>query len=336
RQHALGRFRDLLQVSATSPAMLRYLDNKRSRSEEPNENYARELMELHTLGVKGGYTATDVAEVARVFTGWGIRDNGFYFNQYHHDDDEKQVLGNIIPAGSRMLGGEQVLDIVASHPSTAKYICTKLIRMFISDSPADEIINECATVFLNTKDDADQIAQVVDTILHSNEFADTQNFHGKLKTPLEFIGSVVRNLNAVASSSDTQGALSSMGMPLFLNPIPTGWSETGTTWLNSNQLLQRLLFTNSVVFNRARSYNTYVDNPSSLFTDHGYETLEGVIGYLFYLAFNLDYTELEWNEAVSILTDNDSSQFDIFSESADDRIRKLIGFVFSFPNYQLQ
>ncbi|MCP4251852.1 MAG: DUF1800 family protein [Candidatus Scalindua sp.] len=336
RQHALGRFRDLLQVSATSPAMLRYLDNNLSRSEEPNENYARELMELHTLGVNGGYTATDVAEVARVFTGWGIDDNGFYFNQYHHDDDEKLVLGNIIPAGSRMQGGEQVLDIVASHPSTATFICTKLVRMFISDSPAGGIINECSTVFLNAQDDSDQIAQVVDTILHSNAFADAQNFHGKLKTPLEFIGSVVRNLNAVASSSDTQGALSNMGMPLFLNPIPTGWSETGSTWLNSNQLLQRLLFANSVMFNRPRSSNTYVDNPSSLFTDRGYETLEGVVGYLFYLAFNLDYTGLEWSEAVSILTDNGSSQFDIFSESADDRIRKLIGFVFSFPNYQLQ
>ena len=336
RQNALGNFRNLLEISAKSPAMLRYLDNYLSRSEEPNENYARELMELHTLSVNGGYTATDVAEVARVFTGWGIRDNEFYFNQYHHDDDEKLVLGTIIPAGSRMQGGEQVLDVLASHPSTARFICTKLVRMFISDTPADGIINECSTVFLNAKDDADQIAQVVDTILHSDAFADTQNFHGKLKTPLEFIGSVVRNINAVASSRDTQDALNNMGMPLFLNPIPTGWSETGPTWLNSNQLLQRLLFANRVAFNRTGSSNTFVDNPSGIFTDRGYETLEGVVGYLFYLALSLDYTELEWNEAVSLLTDNGSSQFDIFDESADNRIRKLIGFVFSFPNYQLQ
>ncbi len=336
RQNALGNFRNLLEVSAKSPAMLKYLDNYLSRSEEPNENYARELMELHTLGVNGGYTATDVAEVAKVFTGWGIRDNEFYFNQYHHDDDEKIVLGTIIPAGSRMQGGELLLDVLASHPSTARFICTKLVRMFISDSPADGIINECSTVFLNAKDDADQIAQVVDTILHSDAFADTQNFHGKLKTPLEFIGSVVRNINAVASSRDTQDALSNMGMPLFLNPIPTGWSETGPTWLNSNQLLQRLLFANRVAFNRTGSSNTFVDNPSGIFTDRGYETLEGVVGYLFYLALSLDYTELEWDEAVSILTDNGNFQFDIFDESADNRIRKLIGFVFSFPNYQLQ
>ncbi|MCP5006095.1 MAG: DUF1800 domain-containing protein, partial [Planctomycetes bacterium] len=336
RQNALGRFRDLLQVSATSPAMLKYLDNYQSRSEEPNENYARELMELHTMGVNGGYTATDVAEVARVFTGWGVRDNEFYFNQYHHDDDQKLVLGNIIQAGSRLQGGEQVLDILASHPSTAGFICTKLVRMFISDSPANGIINECSSVFLNAKDDSDQIAQVVDTILHSDAFADAQNFHGKLKTPLEFVGSVVRNINAVASSRDTRDALSNMGMPLFLNPVPTGWSEMGQTWLNSNQLLQRLLIANRFVFNKHRDYNTFVDNPSSIFTDRGYETLEGVVGYLFYLALSLDFTELEWDEAVSILTENGNSQFDIFAESAIDRIRKLIGFVYSFPNYQLQ
>ncbi len=337
RQNALGRFRDLLQISATSPAMLRYLDNHSSHKRDPNENYARELMELHTLGVNGGYTATDVSEVARVFTGWGIRDREFFFNQYRHDDDEKEVLSQIIPAGSRMDGGEQVLDILASHPSTAKYICTKLLRLFISDSPTDTIINECASVFLNAYDDVDQIAQVIRTILYSESFGDTQNFHGKAKTPLEFTSSFVRNVGANSSSYDMRVALGNMGMPLFMNPIPTGWSEIGPTWLNSNQLLQRMLFINRIVFNRPRDRTTHLDNPSSsLFVAHGYETMEGVIGYLFYLALALDYSSLEWDEAVSILTENGNSPFDIFANSANDRLRALIGFVFSLPNSQLQ
>lgn len=333
RQNALGKFRDLLQISATSPAMLKYLDNYSSCKEEPNENYARELMELHTMGVDGGYTAKDIAEVARVFTGWGIKDHEFYFAEFRHDDGEKEVLGHLIPAGSGIGGGEQVLDILASHPSVARFISTKLLQLFISDSPSHKIVNRCSSVFLETGGD---IAQTVRTILNSEEFFDPKNFHGKVKTPLEFISGFIRNIETVPNRWDMKNTFENMGMPLFRNALPTGWGETGDVWLNSNQLLQRMLFVNRVVFNKSRQNLTFIDDPSLLFIEHGYETVEGVVGYLFQLAFNLHYTSLEWNEAVSILTENGNSVFDIFAESAQERLRALIGFTFSLPHSHLQ
>src|SRR5262249_11611084 len=143
RTHALGRFRDLIRASATSPAMLVYLDGKENKkagpNDIPNENYARELLELHTLGVHGGYTQKDVLEVARCLTGWRLRTKWrkgtVYFDPHWHDNGEKSVLGHGIPAGGGPADLEQVIDMVCRHPSTARYVATKLVRRFVSEEP---------------------------------------------------------------------------------------------------------------------------------------------------------------------------------------------------------
>ena len=333
RRHALGNFRDLLEISATSPAMLIYLDNKSSHKNGPNENYARELMELHTLGVNGGYSALDVAEVARVFTGWKVFKNVFYFNQWIHDDGEKRVLGNYIPAGSGVTGGEQVLDILANHPSTARFICTKLLRVFVKDILPQSSVTKCADDFLSSEG---SIRFVVGSILRSPDFMKATRFHNKFKTPFEFVAGLMRNLQPKISYNELRRRMRDMGMPLFFNPVPTGWSELGRDWASSDQLLQRILFARSVAFQKPTIYRTHLIDPASFFLAHGYETAEGVAGFLFQLALANDYSRRDWNIAMSILTDNGATTFDIHGEDADLRIRELIATVTNHPNYHLQ
>src|SRR5439155_775718 len=160
-QHALGKFKDLLTASARSPAMLEYLDNRVSVKGKPNENYAREIMELHTLGVDGGYTYPDIQNVARAFTGWTIAPprgfNGpageYVFNARQHDNDAKVVLGVQIPAGGGEHDGLKVIDILANHPSTAKFIAYKLVRRFVSDAPPQPLVERVAATYQKTGGD---------------------------------------------------------------------------------------------------------------------------------------------------------------------------------------
>ncbi|MCP4283057.1 MAG: DUF1800 domain-containing protein, partial [Gammaproteobacteria bacterium] len=242
RQNALGYFRDLLEISATSPAMLKYLDNYISHKVDPNENYARELMELHTLGVDGGYTQQDVEEVARAFTGWGIKNDAFFFNQSVHDTGDKLVLEYAI-SSSGVDEGEAILDILAAHPSTARFICTKLLQKFVVDNPASGTVDNCTAVFQSSDG---QIGEVLNHILRTPEFNNTDNYLKKVKTPLEFVAGLIRNFDAAAGLDDTHNAVRDMGMPLFLNPVPTGWPESGGAWSDSSQLMQRQQFSSKV------------------------------------------------------------------------------------------
>ena len=331
REHALGYFRDLLQVSATSPAMLRYLENYNSRKEAPNENYARELMELHTLGVDGGYTQQDVEEVARVFTGWMIRDSAFYFSERRHDQGIKQVLGETLyPTG--MDEGEAVLDMLAEHPSTARFICTKLLRLFVEDQPETADVDECAAVFSQSNG---HIGTVVEHILRSPAFNRTARYHGKIKTPLEFYTGILRNLQAVPGERDLFRVLPDLGMALYRNPIPTGWAEQGDVWSSSSQLLQRLEISSRIAFEDPNPRYTYAELLPFL-KSQGIRTAEGVVGALFQLLLGGDYSMLEWDTAMGVLTRDGLVPFDIEDEEAAQRVSSLLALVMSFPSYQLQ
>jgi uncharacterized protein (DUF1800 family) len=247
RPHALGRFRDILGASAHSPAMLLYLDNFTSRKEAPNENYARELLELHTLGVDGGYTEDDVQEVARCFTGWSIvpprnplglpedRIGTFYFNPRAHDTGEKVVLGHTIPAGGGEEDGEMVLDILARHPATARFISNKLIRRFVADDPPQALVERCANVFMESNGD---IRRVMGTLLRSVEF---WNAPPKFKRPFEYFISAVRPLNYdlrmrgfLAVFVDV---MRNLGQIPFGRPSPDGYPDIQAYW--SSNLLMR-------------------------------------------------------------------------------------------------
>ena len=331
RQNALGSFRTLLGISAKSPAMLVFLDNASSKKANPNENYARELEELHTLGVDGGYTQRDVEQVAKAFTGWQVQNGQFFFNATDHDTTAKVVLGQQLPAGRGIEDGEQVLDILAAHPSTARFICTKLSRLFVSDKPPSTVVDRCASSFLVS---GGQMGTVVQTILRSPEFADAANFRAKVKTPLEFVVGVVRNFGAAPDWNDLVNAMGDMGMNLFMDPVPTGWSETGDDWINSNTLIQRFKFVNHVAFASAGNGTSVQLRP--FFTNNGFTTADGIVGFLFQMLFHHDFTALDRQVALAILTNNGTDTFDLNAASADARLRRLAGTVMTYPGYQFQ
>jgi uncharacterized protein (DUF1800 family) len=274
RPHAMGKFKDILAATAKSPAMLFYLDNwqsvgpdselavygpqrrgaRRGRFARPrpqaknrpsglNENYAREIMELHTLGVDGGYTQKDVTELAKVLTGWSIEQpqlgGSFRFNERAHEPGAKYILGHKIGEHGEK-EGEEMLDILAHHPSTAKFISRKLAMRFVSDNPPQSLVDRMAETFM--KKDGDT-REVLRTLFHSPEFWAADAYRAKLKTPLEFVASAAR-----VSGADIQNALplvatlNRMGMPLYAMQPPTGYSMKAEAWVNSSALLNRMNF----------------------------------------------------------------------------------------------
>ncbi len=244
RAHALGRFEDLLRASALSPAMLVYLDGRENKhqapGDKPNENYARELLELHTLGVHGGYTQTDVMEAARCLTGFIVHEEWspgrVEFVPERHDDGEKVVLGQHIPAGGGRSDVDKLLSIVAHHPSTAKHVSRKLVAAFVADEPPDALVESAAQTFSATRGD---LAAVLRTILKSEELVSHRA--AKIKRPFRFVVSALRALGA-----DTHGKgelcswLGRMGHAPYAWPTPDGYPAEGEAWLST--LMNRFRF----------------------------------------------------------------------------------------------
>ena len=269
RPFVMGRFRDLLGATAHSPAMLYYLDNWRSSVPRPypakgdkpagvdgglNENYARELMELHTMGVDGGYTQKDVQEVARCFTGWTIekpnQEGLFLYRPGLHDNGDKIVLGHKILAGGGIADGERVLDILATHPATARFIATKLARRFISDDPPNSAIDRATEVFLKTDG---SIRETLRALITSPEFFAATTYRAKLRSPFEYVAAAMRALNA-----DTDGdrpvldAIGRMGQPVFGRITPDGYADRADQWLSSGAMVGRFNFASALATNRIK------------------------------------------------------------------------------------
>jgi uncharacterized protein (DUF1800 family) len=269
RPFTMGRFRDLLGATAHSPAMLFYLDNWRSSVARPypatkdkpagvdgglNENYARELMELHTLGVDGGYTQKDVQEVARCFSGWTIQkpneEGLFLYRPGLHDNGEKIVLGHKIPAGGGIADGERVLDILATHPATAHFIATKLARRFISDDPPASVIDRAAAVFLKTDG---SIRETLRAIVTAPEFFSAATYRAKMRSPFEYVAAAMRALNAETDGDrPVLDAIGRMGQPVFGRITPDGYADRSDQWLSSGSMVARFNFANALATNRMK------------------------------------------------------------------------------------
>ena len=290
RPHVFATFRELLGASAHSPAMMIYLDNASSTSDTVtqgkgrrnqkvvkrkggglNENYGREIMELHTLGVDGGYTQKDVTEVARCFTGWSVdKDGTFMFRRYAHDDGAKTVLGHTIPAGGGQKDGELVLDILASSPATAKHLAFELCQRFIADAPPQSAVDAVAKTFIDSGGD---LKKVYATLFATPEFNSQGAYRAKIKSPLEFAVSAVRALDGTFALPDPDNPrqqqwlaligissrdrsnnranlprrplaaeIATMGQPLWGYQAPTGYPENSQEWVSSSALISRLNF----------------------------------------------------------------------------------------------
>ena len=267
RPHIFGKFSELLGATAKSPAMLFYLDNWQSVSPQAavqipqpkrktecglNENYGRELLELHTMGVDGGYTQKDVIEVARCFTGWTIanprKGGGFEYNDKVHDKGQKIVLGHLIKAAGGMNDGLEVLDILAHHPATAHFISLRLAQRFVADSPPPSLVNRMAKNFLKTGGDLRQLMQ---TMVVSPEFWSAGAYRAKIKTPFEMVASALRVTNAdVRSAFVLANELQKLGEPLYRKIEPTGYSSANSEWVSSAALLERMNFALALAHNR--------------------------------------------------------------------------------------
>jgi uncharacterized protein (DUF1800 family) len=262
--HALGRFEELLIATAQSPAMLVYLDNDKSAAPGPrgrrglNENYARELLELHTLGVDGGYTQTDVIAVARILTGYGLgepREQGlsFRFSPARHDFGEKTVLGRAFPAGVGEEEGLALLRFLARQPATARHIARKLCQRFIADEPASECVSAIAKTFLDTQGD---MTEVLRAILSSSWFWEPGVRGGKLKKPSEFLASALRALGFTLDGTPAIAKESAeLGEPALLYPAPTGYPDRVAAWAGGAQILARMDFAARLVAGRVSGVN---------------------------------------------------------------------------------
>ncbi len=253
RPHVLGRFRDLLGATAYHPAMLYYLDNYLSRANQVvggrtvlglNENYGRELLELHTVGVDAGYSQSDVIDSARCFTGFGIDNLGssgnFVFRAQFHDRGAKSVFGLNLPAGGGQDDGDKLLDYVAQHPATARHVSWRLAQRFVADQPPPSLVAKCADTFLRTDGN---IAEVMRSIFGSTEFWAEAFGGGKYKTPFEFAVSALRAADAqVRAGRGLAPYLANMGLPLYACNPPTGYTNDGSEWINPSSHLYRMNF----------------------------------------------------------------------------------------------
>jgi uncharacterized protein (DUF1800 family) len=283
RPHALGKFEDLLVATAKSPAMLLYLDNAQSigpdslaavraarakammpnspaakgRSQGLNENYARELMELHTLGVNGGYTQADVVQVAKVFSGWTVeplRGGDFQFEERRHEPGIKTVMGKTIHENGEREGLE-VLHMLATSPATARFLSNKLAVRFVSDTPPPSLVDKMAKAYLSSDGD---IATVLRTMFEAQEFWSPQIYRAKMKTPIEFVVSAVRAGNTeITNPLPLTRALDTLGMPLYGMQTPNGYNWTAEPWVSTGALVSRMNF--AVTLSGNRLPGTYSD-----------------------------------------------------------------------------
>jgi len=245
RAHAFGRFEDLLMASAQHPAMLVYLDNHVSRKDHLNENYARELMELHTLGVDNGYTQSDVEALARVLTGWtcfwryddGVEHWRFVFRPEHHDDQPARVMDLRLDGRGGVADGERVIRYLAHHEHTADFIADKLCRYLVADDPPAPLVRHVAAVFRATGGD---LKQVYRAIIFSDEFMDERYFGGKYKTPFEFVVSALRAVDAqVGQCKRIHEALEAMAQPIYQCAEPTGYDDAAEAWSDPGAAVYR-------------------------------------------------------------------------------------------------
>lgn len=366
RANALGNFRDLLGISARSQAMMYFLDNYRNNVASGNENYARELLELHTLGVDCGYAQWDVEQVARIWTGWNgcylVRDCNaaglhredidgdgnidFVFNPAAHDFFPKDTLGTTFqtePGETGFEEGERVLDLLVDHPCTARFISRKLLEAFVTDQPSDELVDRIAATFRNTNGD---IRRTLRAMFRSPEFRDPANFGNKVKTPYEFTISVIRATDGTAAYNPAWNRggylelwyrVREQGMDLFDFAIPTGYPERAPAWISANGFLQRWKYTERYAYSlRDPAGPTYMD-PIGTAMRLDLSTADQVIEHYSRTLLGKQLDDTRRTLLRDILTLNSpNGEFDPSWGGQENQLREMIANMLGFPEFTKQ
>ena len=344
RVNAFGKFLDLLLVSGKSSAMLIYLNTNDSRKESPNENYARELQELHTLGVDvngnpNGYTQADIVEAAKAFTGWRTLDvarPGFRFDAGRHSPGSKQFLGQTV-AFNGVGEGEQVLAIASRHPSTAAHLAKKLCVYFVTDSPSASLLNEVASVFTDSGGD---IKKVLIAILTSQDFNNVTNYRGLIKTPLEIVASLHRNLGVWSPIDPFRNRLVKMGQGLYEKAPPTGYKEAADEWLNTDVIFNEVSFAYETTIPGFGSTIRYGSDTSGGLTrlwlkSLGLRTEEDVLGFLVNLTFDRQVSLTEYQTFLTTLRSG-GGVFTLDSSNVETPLDRMLATVLAGPRYKYQ
>jgi len=331
RKHAFGRFGDLLVATAQSPAMLYYLDNYLNVAEAPNENYAREVMELHTLGVDGGYTEEDVRNVARALTGWTVEDKGqggFYFHLATHDLDPKHVLGVDMPAGRGIEDGLQVLQILASHPSTARHVCRKLCVRFVSDNPPTSLIDALAATWAST---GGEIRTILRQLFLSAEFAASQG--QKLRRGLDFaIGAMRASGTDVVGIDELYYLLEGLAQVPYNWHPPNGYPDVAGAWMNTGALLARW---NTAFFLTDGALNDPKGTRTQLLKLLGHpRTVDALVSVVSQQVFGVPLEGTERVPYVTFASDGVGGSTRVTRRLLERKAGALFGLMLSSPAYQ--
>jgi len=321
RGQGLGNWRDLLRAISRDGAMLFYLDNRLNRKGAPNENYARELMELFALGI-GNYSESDVAEAARAFTGWSIdRDGQFAVNARQHDDGVKTVLGR-----SGALTGDDVIDAILEQPAAASFLARKLFRFFAYDDPEPALVDRLAETFRRS---GYELQALIGAILRSPEFRSEKAYHALIKSPVEFAIGSLKLLGADGLPSDLPASLRRMGQDLLNPPSVKGW-DGGPAWINAATLLERSNYANRLAAARGERGESYLEPAAIL---DRYRTLEGVVEHLCELLLDGDCPASSRVALLEYARGTQASAAD--ADAADCKVRGLVHLIMASPLYQL-
>jgi uncharacterized protein (DUF1800 family) len=346
RALAYGRFVDLLIASGKSPAMMVYLNTDVNKKENPNENYAREVLELHTLGVDeqghpAGYTQTDINEAAKAFTGWTVPEGsapGFRFVSSRHSPGTKTVLGQSVAFdGSGPTEGERVLQITASHPSTARHLAKKLCEYFVSETPSSALITEVASVF---SDSGGDIRKVLIAIVTSPDFNNVANYRSLVKTPLEYVVGLYRNLGVWSSHEPIRRRLTATGQGLFEMPPPTGYKEKSEHWLNTYVLFHETAMAYEATIPGFGSTIRFGSDMSGGLTrlwlkNLGLRTEAEVLGFLLNLTNDRVATATEYQIYLTTLRSGGGA-FNLDNSSTEAALDRTLASMLTNPRYLYQ
>nr|WP_281267812.1 DUF1800 domain-containing protein [Nitrospira lenta] len=346
RTRAYGRFVDLLIASGKSPAMMVYLNTDVNKKENPNENYAREVLELHTLGVDeqghpAGYTQADINEAAKAFTGWTVPEGsapGFRFVSSRHSLGTKTVLGQSVAFdGSGPTEGERVLQIAASHPSTARHLAKKLCEYFVSETPSSALITEVASVF---SDSGGDIRKVLIAIVTSPDFNNVANYRSLVKTPLEYVVGLYRNLGVWSSHEPIRRRLTATGQGLFEMPPPTGYKEKSEHWLNTYVLFHETAMAYEATIPGFGSTIRFGSDTSGGLTrlwlkGLGLRTEAEVLGFLLNLTNDRVATATEYQIYLTTLRSGGGA-FNLDSSSTEAALDRTLASMLTNPRYLYQ
>lgn len=314
RRHALGSFRNLLHEMARDVAMLIWLDGNANRKRHPNENFAREVMELFSLGI-GNYTEADIQEAARAFTGWHVRNDRFWFNELQHDTGQKTVFGR-----TGNLDGDDVIDLCLERPACPRFLAGNLLRSFVTPEPSDEFIQRLAD---RIRGHGFEMQPVLAELFRSQAFFDESSRHALIKSPVDLAVGAQRTLDVRPNLNATADVLARLGQDLFQPPTVKGW-DGGRDWISTTTMLLRMNF--AAEFVGGERFGEQPD-PAAIATRNGWRSDDAVVSGFAELLLARDLTPEAQEEL--------STTFQNVSGNRDERIRQLVQVVMSMPEYQL-